>query len=68
MFMDPELFDGTVVTGISTLIAGRVFKQKDITEVQIKKTLIPATTCRNEFLKYSLRYSLEIHQYTDAID
>lgn len=34
--------------GISTRIAGSVFKQNDITEVQIKKTLIPATICERE--------------------
>lgn len=37
--------------GISTRIPGSVFKQNDITEVQIKKTLIPATICERENVK-----------------
>lgn len=44
-FVDVEFIVGTVeVDGISTLNPGKVFKQKDITETQIKKTLMLAVT------------------------
>jgi hypothetical protein len=41
----PDWFKATGTMGISTLIAGSVLRQNDITEMQIKNTLIPATTC-----------------------
>lgn len=57
-YMSLEAFDvWFMVKGISTRNPGSVFKQNDITEVQIKNTLIPATICNDSIKDRGQNYT-----------